>query len=125
MSEENKSNKVIHKDDASFQDDENGEHLAPHMSEENPYDVKVFLEDITDNVTGLIAGMDSELEEDPNGSFLGSDLGKQTRSVLYTWLDTLLNDEALDTQTTFAEILLSLATTQAQIDLETQGGKKQ
>lgn len=112
---------------SSMQDDGNGEDLTG--LDKDPDSQVVYLEEVKDEIEGILAGMQSELEDPTtpkDTAMLATDLGQVTQSYLRLWLMNLDSAKChLEEKTTLGELLLYFANVQAEMDLMAQGEKVQ
>lgn len=107
----------------SFQDDGESNFDEPADDVEA---ITLFVEDAIEEIEGIIAGLDLEMESPQEGipPYLSTNVGSVAKSYLNLWKLALEHDEGiLSEKTTLAEFLLFVAEVQARMDLNAQGGE--
>lgn len=107
----------------SYQDDDAGEGYEMDDGEL----IAFYTDDAVTELAGVIGGVIEAHEEDPKDSLLSTPVGQLAKSYMEIWLNAMVADEGLeqpllDNKTSLSELLLFIATKQAEMDLSASGG---
>lgn len=108
---------------SSFQDDSDGNDLASPLPED-PDAINLYLDDVVNEIVGVIAGLDEQKADAKEGDdvMLDSNVGQLSRTYLDYWVTRLMAETCmLEDKTTLGEVLLFIASAQAEMDLLAQG----
>ena len=87
--------------------------------------ITVCTDEVVQDLAGIVVGIEQEHKENKEGtSMLSTDVGRVAKSYMEVWLSKIVDDggELLEDKTTVGELLLFIATVQAEMDLGASGG---